>query len=90
MADLRTVFTDDDGDGVYDDVHVVNVMEEDSSRHHYQHYHKDNYTSSHMGSSSTSVFSPKTKLKILGITVGVLFGLSLIVELIIFVICLFV
>lgn len=89
MAEFRTVFTDDDGDGFYDDVHVVNVMEEDSSsRQHHQPYHRDRNVSSATGSSS--VLSSKTKLKILGIIAGTLFGLSLIAEAIIFIICLFV
>lgn len=88
MAELKTVFTDDDGDGIFDDAHVVNVMEEDSSRQHYQHHHRDNYTTSHRRSRSTSVLSTKTKLKIFGITAGIFFGLSLIVDLILFIICL--
>lgn len=45
MTDFTTVFTDDDGDGVYDDIHVVNPINDNG------HYHsapddswgRDNY-----------------------------------------------
>lgn len=85
MADFRTVFTDDDGDGFYDDVHVVNVL--DNDHYHPGHTNSESrrtYNYSSTGSSG-SVFSSRTKLKIALISLGVLFGASLIIKLGIFI-----
>lgn len=80
MAELRTVLTDDDGDGFYDDVHVVNVVENSYSHARPTHYH-DNHDNSHKHYDSSSspmpkIFSTKTKLKIVGITCGILFSIA--------------
>lgn len=67
MADLRTIFTDDDGDGIYDDIHVVNVMDETSHQnrsHHHEHSHS---SSSYVSGGSSLNLSGKSKLKIAGI-----------------------
>lgn len=63
MAELHTIFTDDDMDGIYDDVHVVNVMEDSYPSEPIVVHHRSgnrNVAKSH----SKSVFSGKTHFKI--------------------------
>lgn len=85
MADFRTVFTDDDGDGFYDDVHVVNVMDSHDyypTNHTYseRHIHNSSSTGNH-----SSVFSDRTKLKIALIVFSALLGIALVARLGIFI-----
>ena len=84
MSDLRTIITDDDGDGMYDDVHVVTVMEEDSSSTtYYPHHH-------HHSSSDTSSPSSFFSFKFLGKAILVLFILSIVFKLGLLIVSLFV
>ena len=75
MAEIKTVFTDDDGDGFYDDVHHVVAHDEDNSS--YYAPTKERTVHMNVGSSSDdSIFKYISKKKIL-IVLGILLGLSL-------------
>lgn len=73
---LRTVSIDKDGDGTYDDVIVVNTIEENVP-HHRPHYRSE-MISAKTSSSSRDIFKPKTRRKIILFAIIFLFGLSLI------------
>ena len=64
MSDLHTIITDDDGDGIYDDIHVVNVMDDHSRPSEPVVVHHRHDRSSFHISKSTPIFSGKTKVKI--------------------------
>ena len=78
MAEIKTVFTDDDGDGFYDDVHHVVAHDEDNSS--YYAPTKERTVRMNVGSSSSgSIFKYIPKKTIL-IVLGVLFGISVLVK----------
>ena len=78
MADLRVIYTDDDGDGFHDDVHVVNVMEREDSTFPTTTPSKNTVTHSTVGSTG-GIFSsiPKrTRMKMFVIALigAILYG----------------
>lgn len=63
MSELHTILTDDDMDGIFDDVHVVNSMEDSyPSEPIVVHHRPDNRNVAK--SHSKSIFSGKTHFKI--------------------------
>lgn len=90
MSDLKTVFTDDDGDGIYDDVHVVNVMDNSNyyPTNHTYSQKRHNYSTSSTGSNS-SIFSTRTNVKIALIVLGVFLGIGILSKIGLFILALF-
>lgn len=68
MANIHTVFTDDDGDGIYDDVHhVVGHTDNSYYQPNYTYQQPREYSQPSTGSytSMPKIFSTKTKRRII-------------------------
>ena len=84
--DFKTIFTDDDGDGIYDDVHVVNTMEEN---YDYSFTYRP-YKESPVSFSKITFLSARTKRKIALAMFLFFFGIANIVGIGAFILSLFV
>lgn len=88
MDDFKVVFTDNDGDGIYDDHQLVTVMEEPSSPTQKTYYHHEEPTRTSY-TPGVKLVSSKTKAKIILAIVCAFFGISTIGFIGLFVISLF-
>ncbi len=75
MDDFKVIFTDNDGDGIYDDHQLVTVMEEPSSPTQKTYYHHEEPTRTSY-TPDVKLVSTKTKVKILIAICCIALGIS--------------